>query len=81
MLIVSNAFDMSRATTTVRSGGADWLKPWAMSVFILWSAVVVLCLALNPCCMGMFCRYGMICCACTILSKTFAIGDKSAMGR
>ena len=41
MLTVSNALLMSSATVIVRSGGLFWLKPVAMVLFILCSAVLV----------------------------------------
>ena len=41
MLTVSNALHMSRATVIVRSGGLFWLKPVAMVLFMLCSAVFV----------------------------------------
>ena len=41
MMTVSNALLMSSATVIVRSGGLFWLKPVAMVVFMLCSAVLV----------------------------------------
>ena len=41
MFTVSNALLMSRATVIVRSGGLFWLKPVAMVLFMLCSAVLV----------------------------------------
>ena len=41
MLTVSNALLMSSATVIVRSGGLFWLKPVAMVLFMLCSAVLV----------------------------------------
>ena len=41
MLTVSNALLMSGATVIVRSGGLFWLKPVAMVLFMLCSAVLV----------------------------------------
>ena len=41
MFTVSNALLMSRATTTVLSGGCFWLKPVVIVFVILCSAVVV----------------------------------------
>ena len=49
---------MSNATAMVRVGGMSWLKPVAAVLLMLCSAVFVECLALNPCCVGMF---GMFC--------------------
>ena len=53
MLTVSNALLMSNATVIVRSGGLFWLKPVAMVLFMLCSAVLVEWLLLKPCCMAM----------------------------
>ena len=62
MLTVSNALLMSSATVLVRSGGLFWLKPVAMMLFMLCSAVLVEWLLLKPCCVeicGMlFVMYG-----------------------
>ena len=62
MLTVSNALLMSSATVIVRSGGLCWLKPVAMVLFILCSAVLVEWLLLKPCCVKMcgmlFVMYG-----------------------
>ena len=52
MLTVSNALLMSSATVIVHSGGLLWLKPVAMVLFMLCSAVLVECLLLKPCCVG-----------------------------
>ena len=41
MLTVSNALLTSSATVTVCSGGLFWLKPAAMVLFMLCSAVLV----------------------------------------
>lgn len=53
MLIVSNALLMSNATAMVRSGGSFWLKPVAIVLLMLCSAVSVECLLLYPCCVVM----------------------------
>ena len=53
MLIVSNALLMSSATVIVRSGGLFWLKPVAMVLFMLCSAVLVEWLLLRACCVEM----------------------------
>ena len=50
MLTVSNALLMSSATVIMRSGGLFWLKPVAMVLFMLCSAVLVEWLLLKPCC-------------------------------
>ena len=42
----------------VRVGGIGWLKHVATVLLMLYSAVLVECLVLNPCCvvmLGMFC--------------------------
>ena len=41
MLTVSNALLMFSATVIVRSGGLFWLKPVAMVLFMLCSAMLV----------------------------------------
>ena len=59
MYTVSNAFLMSSATVIVRSGGLFWLKPVAMVLFMLCTAVLVEWLLLKPCCVEMlFVMYG-----------------------
>ena len=62
MLTVSNALLMYSATVIVRSGGLFWLKPVAMVLFMLCSAVLVEWLPLKPCCVEMcgmlFVMYG-----------------------
>ena len=52
MFTVSNALPMSSATVIVRSGGLFWLKPVAMVLFMLFSAVLVEWLPLKPSCVG-----------------------------
>ena len=49
MLTVSNVLLMSSATVIVRSCGLFWLKPVAMVLFMLCSAVIVEWLLLKPC--------------------------------
>ena len=62
MLTVSNAFLMSSTTVIVRSGGLFWVKPVAMVLFMLCSAVLVEWLLLKSCCVEMcgklFVMYG-----------------------
>ena len=62
MLNVSNDLLMSSATVIVRSGVLFWLKPFAMVLFMLCSAVLVEWLLLKPCCVDMcgmlFVMYG-----------------------
>ena len=78
MLTVSNAFLMSSATVMVRSGGLFWLKPVAMVLFMLCSAVLVEWLLLKPCCVDMcgmlFVMYGI-----TVFSSVFAITERNEM--
>ena len=50
MLTVSNALFMPSATVIVHSCGLFWLKPVAMVLFMLCSAVLVESLLLKPCC-------------------------------
>ena len=57
MLTVSNVLLMSSATVIVRSGGLFWLKPVAMVLFMMCSAVLVGWLFLKSCCVEM---YGML---------------------
>ena len=50
---------MSSATVIVHSGGMFWLKPVAMVLFMLCSAVLVEWLLMKPCCVEMlFVMYG-----------------------
>ena len=62
MLTVSNALRMSSATVIWRSGVLFWLKPVAMVLFMLCSAVHVEWFPLKPCCVEMcvilFVMYG-----------------------
>ena len=78
MFTVSNALLMSNATAMMRVGGMGWLKPVAAVLLMLYSAVFVECLVLNPCCVVMFrrfCMYGRI----PFLS-VFAITDRRDIG-
>ena len=79
MFTVSNALLMSSATVIVRPGGLFWLKPVAMVLFMLCSAVLVESLLLKPCCVEMcgmlFVMYGS-----SVFSSVFAITEKSEMG-
>ena len=63
------------ATAIVRVGGMSWLKPGATVLLMLYSAVFVEGLVLNPFCVvmfGMFCvMYGRI-----TFSSVFAITDR-----
>ena len=47
-------FIMSKPTVTVCAGGAIWLNPFAMALFIVYCAVTVECCVLYPCYMGVF---------------------------
>ena len=62
MLTVLIVLLMSSATVIVRSGGLFWLKPVAMVLFMLCSALLVEWLLLKPCCVEMcgmlFVMYG-----------------------
>ena len=62
MFTVSNAFLVSSATVIVCSGGLLWLKPVAIVLFMLCSAVLVEWLLLKPCyvemCRMLFVMYG-----------------------
>ena len=62
MLTVSNVLPMSSANVIVRSGCMFWLKPLAMVLFVVCSAVLVEWLFLKPCCVEMceilFVMYG-----------------------
>ena len=77
MLTVSNALLISSAT--VRSGGLFWLKPVAMVLYMLCSAVLVEWLLLKPCCVEMcgmlFVMYGS-----RVFSSVFAITERSEIG-
>ena len=53
ILTVSNVLLMSSATVIVSSGGLFWLKPVAMVLFMLCSAVLVEWVLLKPCCVEM----------------------------
>ena len=65
MLAVSNALLMSSASVIMRSGGLFWLKPVAMVLFMLCSAVLVEWWLLKPCCVEM--------CGSSVFSSVFAI--------
>ena len=79
MLTVSNVLRMSSATVIVCSGGLFWLKPVAMVLFMLCSAVLLEWLVLKPCCVEMcgmlFVMYGS-----SVFSCVFAITERSDMG-
>ena len=74
-----NVLLISSATVTVRSGGLFWLKPVAMVLVMLCSAVLVEWLVLKPCCVetgGMlFVMYES-----SVFSSVFAIPERSEMG-
>ena len=59
----------------VRSGGLFWLKPVAIVLFMLCSAVLVEWLLLKPCCVEIFVIYGS-----SVFSSVFAIIERSEMG-
>ena len=79
MLTVSNALLMSSTIVIVRSGGLFWLKPVAMVLFILCSAVLVEWLLFKSCCVEMcgmlFVMYGT-----SVFSNVFVITERSEMG-
>ena len=52
MLTVSNVLLMSSATVIVRSGCLFWMKPVAMVLFMLCSAVIIEWLLFTLCCVG-----------------------------
>ena len=64
---------------SVRSGGLFWLKPVAMVLLMLCSAVLVEWLLLKPCCLDMcgmlFVMYGS-----SVFSSIFAITERSEIG-
>ena len=74
MLTVSNALLMSSATVIVHSSGLFWLKPVAMVLFMLCSAVLVESewLLVKQCCVDMcgmlFVMYGSSVCSSVLLS-------------
>ena len=71
---------MSSAIVVVCSGGLFRLKPVAMVLFMLCSAVLVEWLLLKPCCVEMcemvFVMYG----SSSVFSSVFAITERSEMG-
>ena len=54
------------------SNAMFWLKPVAMVLFMLCSAVLVDCLLLKPCCVEM--------CGSSVFSSVFAITERNEMG-
>ena len=80
MLTVSNALLMSSATVIVRSGGLFWLKPVAMVLFMLCSAVPIEWLLLKPCCVEMCGMLFVIYGSSVFSSVFFAITERSEMG-
>ena len=79
MFTVSNALLMSSATVILRSGGLFWLKPVAMVLFMLCSAVLVEWLLLKPCCVEM-CEMLFVMYGSSVFSRVFAITERSEMG-
>ena len=79
MLTVSKDLLMSSATGIVRSGGLFWLKPVAMVLFMLCSAMLVEWLLLKPCCVEM-CRTLFVMYGSSVFSSVFAITERSEMG-
>ena len=76
---MSNAFLMYSATVIVRSGGLCWLKPVAMVLFMLCSAVLVEWLLLKPCCVEM-CGMLFVIYGSSVFSSVFAITERSEVG-
>ena len=76
MLTVSNAFLMSCATVIGCSGGLFWLKPVAMVLFMLCSAVLVEWLLLKSCCVEM-CVMLFVIHGSSVFSSVFAITERS----
>ena len=79
MSTVLNALLMSSATVIVRSGGLLWLKPVAMVLFMLCSAVLVEWLLLNSSCVEM-CGMLFVVYGSSAFSSVFAITERSEMG-
>ena len=77
---VSNAADKSTATQAVRSGGFLWFNPIAISVVNFSRAEMVECSGLKPCWSGAGRRY-LLMVGRIRVSKTFAAGQRSEMGR
>ena len=79
MLTVSHTLLTSSATVIVCPGGLSWLKPVAMVLLMLCSAVLVEWFPLKPCCAktcGMlFVMYGS-----SVFSSGFDITESSEMG-
>ena len=79
MLSGSNALLMSSDTVIVCSGSLFWLKPVAIVLFMLCTAVLIEWLLLKQCCVEMcvilFVMYGN-----SVFSSVFAIIERSEMG-
>ena len=79
MLTVSNALLMSSATVIVCFSGLFLLKPVAMVLFMLCSAVLVEWLLLKPCCLEM-CEMLFVMYGSSVFSSVFAITKRSEYG-
>ena len=79
MLTVLNALLMSSATVIVRSGDLFWLKPVAMVLFMLCSAMLVELWLLKLCCVEM-CGMMFVIYGSSVFSSVFAIIEISEMG-
>ena len=79
MLTVSNVLFISSATVIVRSGDLFWLKPVAMLLFMLCSAVLVEWLLWKPCFVEM-CGMLFVMYWSSVFSSVFAITERSEMG-
>ena len=80
MFAVSNALLMSSATVIVSSGGLFWMKPVAMVLFMLFSAVRVEWLLLKPCCVEMCGMLFVMYWSSVFFSSVFAITERSEIG-
>ena len=70
---------MSSATVIVRSGGLFWLKPVAILLCMLCSAVRVEWLVLKPCCVEI-CGMLFVMNRSSVFFSGFAINERSEMG-
>ena len=61
------------------TGGLFWLKPVAMVLFMLLSAVLVEWLLLKPCCVEM-CGMLFVMYVSSVFSSVFSITEKSELG-
>ena len=78
-LTVSKALLMSRETKMVREGGGSSLKPLAMVLVMLWRAVLVEWLALEPC-WWVISGLLVVMSGRIVFSRHLAMGDKIGIG-